>query len=67
MQLMDLLEYLAFISSIASENLRTISTSPAALDEVFRCLLGTGVQIMLARGVARMAYHTAKKHNVVLK
>lgn len=43
-----------------------IDSSPAAMDEIFRCLLGTGVEIMNARAVARMTYHTVKKHKIVL-
>ncbi|KAF2169515.1 hypothetical protein M409DRAFT_52055 [Zasmidium cellare ATCC 36951] len=38
---------------------RSIRNSHAAFDEVFRCLLGTGVEVMIARGIARMMYHTA--------
>lgn len=43
-----------------------ITTSAAALEEVFRCLLGTGVEIMIARAVARMTYQTALKKKVIL-
>lgn len=43
-----------------------IGTSAAALEEVFRCLLGTGVEVMIARAVARMTYQTAVKQKVIL-
>lgn len=43
-----------------------ITTSAAALEEVFRCLLGTGVEIMIARAVARMTYQTVLKKKVIL-
>lgn len=43
-----------------------ITTSAAALEEVFRCLLGTGVEIMIARAIARMTYQTALKQKVIL-
>lgn len=42
----------------------TIQDSHAAFDETFRCLLGTGVEVMVARGIARMMYHTALEMNV---
>ena len=48
----------------ATENSETITTSAAALEEVFRCLLGTGVEIMIARAIARMTYLTALKQKV---
>lgn len=38
----------------------------AALEEVFRCLLAFGVQIMFSRGVVRMAYRTAWQLEVQL-
>jgi hypothetical protein len=50
----------------AAERADTIDTSAAALEEVFRCLLGTGVEIILARAIARMTYQTAFKQKVVL-
>lgn len=50
----------------ATENSETITTSAAALEEVFRCLLGTGVEIMIARAIARMTYQTALKQKVIL-
>lgn len=37
-----------------------------ALEEVFRCLFACGVQMMVARGVARMAYHAAREMNCQL-
>lgn len=40
--------------------------SHAAFDEVFRCLLGTGVEVMIARGIARMMYHTARGQKIAL-
>jgi hypothetical protein len=53
-------------SSGATKLSEGISTSAAALEEVFRCLLGTGVEVMLARAVARMTYKTALKQKVIL-
>ena len=50
----------------AAEHADTINTSAAALEEVFRCLLGTGVEIILPRAIARMTYQTAFKQKVVL-
>lgn len=50
----------------AAEHADTIDTSAAALEEVFRCLLGTGVEIILPRAIARMTYQTAFKQKVVL-
>ena len=50
----------------AAEHADTINTSAAALEEVFRCLLGTGVEIILPRAIARMTYQTAYKQKVVL-
>jgi hypothetical protein len=44
----------------------TINDSRAAFDEVFRCLLGTGVESILARGIARMTYQTALQFQVAL-
>lgn len=44
----------------------TINNSRAAFDEVFRCLLGTGVESILARGIARMTYQTALQYQAVL-
>lgn len=43
-----------------------IDNSATAFDEVFRCLLGTGVEVMIARAIARMTYHTALKHEIFL-
>jgi hypothetical protein len=43
-----------------------IHDSRSAFDEVFRSLLGTGVEVMIARGIARMMYHTALEQNIVL-
>ncbi|PIB00574.1 hypothetical protein CB0940_02026 [Cercospora beticola] len=45
---------------------RQITDSHTAFDEVFRCLLGAGVEIMIARGIARMIYHTALEQRIVL-
>lgn len=50
----------------ATEHSEEIKTSAAALEEVFRCLLGTGVEIMIARAIARMTYQTAMKQKVIL-
>lgn len=50
----------------AAEHADMINTSAAALEEVFRCLLGTGVEIMIARAIARMTYKTALKQKVML-
>ena len=50
----------------ATEHSETIDTSATALEEVFRCLLGTGVEIMIARAIARMTYQTALKQKVIL-
>lgn len=44
----------------------TITNSATAFEEVFRCLLGTGVEVMVARAIARMTYHTALKNNIAL-
>lgn len=43
----------------------TIRSSSAAFEEVFRCLLGTGVEVMIARAIARISYHTALKQKIV--
>lgn len=43
-----------------------IGSSRAALDEVFRSLLGTSVEVMIARAIARMKYHTAIEQKVIL-
>lgn len=43
-----------------------IEDSHTAFDEVFRCLLGTGVEVMIARGIARMMYHTALEKKITL-
>lgn len=44
----------------------TINDSHAALDEVFRSLLGASVEVMIGRAIARMKYHTAIEQKVVL-
>ena len=44
----------------------TIQDSRTAFDEVFRCLLGTGVEVMIARGISRMMYHTALEQKIAL-
>lgn len=43
-----------------------IRDSHTAFDEVFRCLLGTGVEVMIARGIARMMYHTAQEQDIAV-
>lgn len=43
-----------------------IHDSHTAFDEVFRCLLGAGVEVMIARGIARMMYHTALEQKITL-
>lgn len=43
-----------------------IRDSSTAIDEVFRSLLGAGVEVMIARAIARMSYHTARKQKIVL-
>nr|POE79506.1 nitrogen assimilation transcription factor nit-4 [Quercus suber] len=43
-----------------------VHDSHAAYEEILRCLLGTGVQVMIARGIARMAYHTALEQKIAL-
>lgn len=53
-------------SPISKDREGTVADSAAAFEEVFRCLLGTGVEVMIARAIARMTYHTAQKHNIVL-
>lgn len=53
-------------SRTASDTSGKISDSAAAFDEVFRCLLGAGVEVMISRAIARMTYHTALENNVVL-
>lgn len=45
---------------------RAIQNSHVAFDEVFRCLIGTGVEVMIARGIARMMYHTALGRDIAL-
>lgn len=54
------------VSLDATNDDRAIQNSRAAFDEVFRCLLGTGVEVIIARGVARMMYHTALDKKVAL-
>lgn len=44
----------------------TIHDSSSAFEEVFRGLLGAGVEVMIARAIARMSYHTARKQKIVL-
>ena len=48
------------------DSLDTITDSHEAFDEVFRSLLGTGVGVMIARGIARMTYHNALQQKVPL-
>lgn len=43
-----------------------ITDSHTAFDEVFRSLLGTGVQVMISRGIARMMYHVALEQKISL-
>ena len=43
-----------------------ITDSRTAFEEVFRCLLGAGVEVMISRAIARMTYHTALKQRIVL-
>ena len=38
----------------------------SAFEESFRCLLGTGTQVMLGRGVARMMFQTSKQLGIPL-
>lgn len=38
-----------------------INDSQGAFEEIFRCLLGTGVEVMIARAIARMTFHTATR------
>lgn len=38
----------------------------SAFEESFRCLLGTGAQVMLGRGVARMVFQTSKQLGIPL-
>lgn len=40
--------------------------SRVAFDEIFRCLLGTGVEVMIARAIVRMTCHTTLKQRIVL-
>ncbi|KXT08585.1 hypothetical protein AC579_7056 [Pseudocercospora musae] len=46
-------------SNHATEFEGSIRDSHTAFDEFFRCPLGTGMEVMIARGIARMVYHTA--------
>ena len=62
----ELVEPIIVTSRGATEHSETIDTSAAALEEVFRCLLGTGVEIMIARAIARMTYQSALKQKVIL-
>ncbi|KAM0713477.1 hypothetical protein Q7P37_010439 [Cladosporium fusiforme] len=41
-----------------------IENSQSAFDETFRCLLGTGVEVMIARAIARMTFHTAMAQKI---
>ncbi|KAI5371147.1 hypothetical protein Slin15195_G020190 [Septoria linicola] len=50
----------------AESESRTIRDSHTAFDEVFRCLLGSGVEVMISRGIARMTYHTALEQKIEL-
>ena len=43
-----------------------ITDSHTAFDEVFICLLGTTVEVMIARAIARMIYHTALEQKIIL-
>ncbi|KAM3415732.1 hypothetical protein BST61_g9245 [Cercospora zeina] len=49
-----------------SDPSRPIADSHTAFDEVFRFLLGISVEIMIARGIARMIYYTALEHKIAL-
>lgn len=62
----DLTNPLVVASQNEAEHSSTIRTSAAAFEEVFRGLLGTGVQVMVARGIARMSLRAAVEHKVVL-
>lgn len=41
-------------------------TSKSAFEEIFRCLLGAGMQAMLPRGIARMVYRTTEQMQIRL-
>lgn len=56
----------AIVMSPKTADEDTIHDSPTAFDEVFRGLLGAGVGVMIARAIARMSYHTARKQKIVL-
>lgn len=43
-----------------------IQDSSSAFEEVYRGLLGAGVEVMISRGIARMMYHTATEQKVAL-
>lgn len=43
-----------------------IQDSHTAFDEVFRCLMGSAVEVVISRGIARMIYHTALQQGVAL-
>lgn len=62
----ELADPTAISSPEANASDRSIRNSHAAFDEVFRCLLGTGVEVMIARGIARMMYHTALDRKIAL-
>jgi hypothetical protein len=44
----------------------TMEDSHAAFDEMVRSMLGAGVEVMIARAIARMMHHSALEHNVAL-
>lgn len=57
----------AFMESSTEEDHGGVeSGSRIAFEEVFRGLLGTSVQVMIARAIARMTYHNAHQRSVSL-
>jgi hypothetical protein len=60
----------AAVGNRSSNSLRRCAKYPAirdsstAFDEVFRGLLGVGVDVMIAGAIARMSYHTARKQKI---
>lgn len=57
----------AAIATSPSQDIRgEINDSHTAFDEVFRSLLGSSVEVMVARGIARMMYHSALERNIAL-
>lgn len=52
--------------SASQDSTEEINDSHTAFDEVFRSLLGTSVEVMVARGIARMMYHSALERNIAL-